>query len=291
MWQDCARSILSNMQAQVIDNVTRHMASELIPQIESSVDSRMAVAFVSRRGLGMLEPAIRNALSSGGTVEFLVGLDMRTTEPQALEVLLDWSHASSQVAAYCYSSVSTAIYHRKLYLFRKADSVSCVIGSSNLTEGGLKRNVEINVLLDGSEDEEVFSDMFAVYSRLKFDDRRVELNADLAAMYGDLCKQERKRDAEASSALRKDIEVFEEAVRTMRRPQRTRHDLFGWLDAVYDSLPVGEFTNEAAYRAEGELQRKFPHNLNVRAKIRQQLQVLRDLGFVQHLSPGRWRKL
>jgi len=279
------------MNAQVIDNVTRHMASELIPQLESSQDTRIAVAFVSRRGLGMLEAGIQKALGSGGRIEFLVGLDMRVTEPQALDTLLEWSRASTQVAAYAYSSVSTAIYHPKLYLFRKADSVSSVVGSSNLTEGGLKRNVEVNILLDGSEDEEVFSDMFAVYSRLKFDDRRVELNAELAELYGQLCKQERKRDAGVNSELRQEVERFDEAVSRMRRPHRTRRDLFGWLDAVYDSLPEGEFRNSEAYLHEAQLQQKFPQNLNVKAKIRQQLQVLRDLGFVQHLAPGRWRKL
>src|SRR5947209_18343837 len=120
MLHDRARSILCDMRAQVIDNVTRQMASELIRQIESCQDSRMAVAFASRRGLTMLEPAIQKALDSGGGVEFLIGLDMRATEPQALDVLLEWSRASSRVATYCYGALApAAIYHPKLYLFRK----------------------------------------------------------------------------------------------------------------------------------------------------------------------------
>ncbi len=35
---------------------------------------------------------------------------------------------------------------------------------------------------------------------------------------------------------------------------------------------------------------QHPNNRNVRAKVRQQLQILRDMGLVEHLGPSRWRK-
>ena len=38
-----------------------------------------------------------------------------------------------------------------------------------------------------------------------------------------------------------------------------------------------------------ELEQLHPDNRHVRDKIRQQLQVLRDLGLLQHPGPGLWR--
>jgi type II restriction enzyme len=50
------------------------------------------------------------------------------------------------------------------------------------------------------------------------------------------------------------------------------------------------FTNEDIYAFERELQALHPGNQNIRPKIRQQLQVLRDLGLLIHLRNGIWRK-
>ena len=50
-----------------------------------------------------------------------------------------------------------------------------------------------------------------------------------------------------------------------------------------------EFTNEDVYTHARELEQLHPDNRHVRDKIRQQLQVLRDLGLLLHIGPGLWR--
>jgi type II restriction enzyme len=65
----------------------------------------------------------------------------------------------------------------------------------------------------------------------------------------------------------------------------------GWALDVYSSileLRKTEFTLDEVYRFEEELQAKHPSNRNIRPKIRQQLQVLRDLGLVGFRQPGRY---
>jgi type II restriction enzyme len=65
----------------------------------------------------------------------------------------------------------------------------------------------------------------------------------------------------------------------------------GWVLAVLNgiqSLGQREFTTQDAYQMESKMVDIFPDNKNVRPKIRQQLQVLRDLGMVNHLERGRW---
>ncbi len=57
----------------------------------------------------------------------------------------------------------------------------------------------------------------------------------------------------------------------------------GWLlDILHcvNSLPGLEFTIQEMYEFEDVLSQKHPDNNNVRAKIRQQLQILRDRGFI-----------
>ena len=51
------------------------------------------------------------------------------------------------------------------------------------------------------------------------------------------------------------------------------------------------FTINEIYNFEKELQEKHPNNNNIRPKIRQQLQFLRDRGFIEFLGNGKYRKI
>jgi type II restriction enzyme len=68
----------------------------------------------------------------------------------------------------------------------------------------------------------------------------------------------------------------------------------GWtLDTLKVVRAIGrqEFTLADVYGHVGELQALHPSNRHVRDKIRQQLQILRDLGFLQFLGHGIYRTL
>ena len=66
----------------------------------------------------------------------------------------------------------------------------------------------------------------------------------------------------------------------------------GWtLDVLnlVHRLAKSEFTNDDIYAFASELEKLHPDNRHIRDKIRQQLQVLRDLGFLNHVGQGEWR--
>ena len=66
----------------------------------------------------------------------------------------------------------------------------------------------------------------------------------------------------------------------------------GWALAVLNGLQRAgwtTFTTNDAYKLETEVSRQFPGNRNIRPKIRQQLQVLRDMGILDHVQKGLWR--
>ena len=66
----------------------------------------------------------------------------------------------------------------------------------------------------------------------------------------------------------------------------------GWLLEVMrtvEDIGLSSFTLDDVYAGEDRLQRAYPNNRNVRPKIRQQLQVLRDNGFLEFLGRGKYR--
>jgi type II restriction enzyme len=66
----------------------------------------------------------------------------------------------------------------------------------------------------------------------------------------------------------------------------------GWtldvLNAVR-ALGKAEFTTAEAYAFAPELEKIHPDNRHVKDKIRQQLQVLRNMGLLHHVERGMWR--
>jgi type II restriction enzyme len=68
----------------------------------------------------------------------------------------------------------------------------------------------------------------------------------------------------------------------------------GWTTMtlrIIRSLKTDEFSLEALYAKEESFREAYPDNNNVRAKVRQQLQVLRDLGYVRFIGRGKYRLL
>ncbi len=66
----------------------------------------------------------------------------------------------------------------------------------------------------------------------------------------------------------------------------------GWtLDVIkcIEQLKSSELSLNQLYKFEFELARKHPQNKFVKDKIRQQLQLLRDKGFLDLLRPGHYK--
>jgi type II restriction enzyme len=89
--------------------------------------------------------------------------------------------------------------------------------------------------------------------------------------------------------------VEEETVRKefsrIRKLAEVPPTLRGWaLDVLSTIRKLGRtrFSLQELYQLEPHLQRLHPRNQNVRPKIRQQLQVLRNLGLIEFTSPGNY---
>lgn len=80
--------------------------------------------------------------------------------------------------------------------------------------------------------------------------------------------------------------------RTLFLREQKKVEARGWtLDVMrcVEKLDLPEFDLTDVYRFEGELSCLHPYNRHVRAKIRQQLQVLRDAEYLEFSGHGRYR--
>lgn len=155
----------------LVDNSINKLSTIINQEFLTAYEARLATAFLKQSGLQLIESSKDSCLSNGNKVEFIVGLDFRTTEVEPLRNLLKKAENNDNFNLFCYSDPSDNVetFHPKLYLFRNKNRLRAIVGSSNLTRGGLQDNVELNVVLDFpdtySEEAQPFCDF---YSRIKF---------------------------------------------------------------------------------------------------------------------------
>jgi HKD family nuclease len=284
------------LKINIIDNHSKSLSSILSQRIIQSNDIRIAVAFLSMRGINLLYDSIDSALNQGASFEFLAGLDMRTTEPEALQFLYNLSKNNANLTLYCYASIEpSSIYHPKIYLLKNINGmkVIAIVGSSNLTEGGLRRNIEANLVIEADVDHEIIVDSYLTYNRLKFHPKRVIPDDDFLSLYSELCSSEKKqrREFNNNKSMQFLLKAFEKKTKELNHPKPALKDLMGWAKLVFEYLPDKEFSTDQIYSHEQEFSNIYPGNKNIRAKIRQQLQVLRDIGLIKHLGKSHWVKV
>lgn len=105
-------------------------------------------AFASEGGVRGLTMQIQNA-KKHLSVNVIVGVDQQGTSREALEELLRW-----EANCFVFHQNEKAIFHPKIYLFEGIDDSTVIVGSSNLTVGGLFSNVESSIMLETQNKEE-----------------------------------------------------------------------------------------------------------------------------------------
>ena len=86
------------------------------------------------------------------------------------------------------------------------------------------------------------------------------------------------------------IDQYQRTLSLQTSKMETRGWLFDVLRCV-ERIPNNDFRLDEVYAFADELKRKHPDNNFVKDKIRQQLQYLRDKGFVEFTSRGHYKKI
>ena len=116
----------------------------LIKSCADSIKGYGAYAFASSSGAEiLLKDKEFEALLERGSYSMVVGLD-EITNPACLETLsqIKEQRPNLEVRAFCYSN-GGSLFHPKVSFFKGRDgSGSLIVGSGNLTLGGLRKNRE-----------------------------------------------------------------------------------------------------------------------------------------------------
>lgn len=120
------------------------VGKELIEQFNSERYDTFTclVAFASYGGISALTPYIMRAKERGVKIKVVLGVDQKGTSKEALEAVLAWG-----VDANIYHTQSVNIFHPKIYLFENIDIFTLIVGSNNLTEMGLVKNIECSLMI------------------------------------------------------------------------------------------------------------------------------------------------
>jgi HKD family nuclease len=120
----------------------------------------LGMALVTRSGLSLISQPIERCLRSGGHGSILFGVDL-PTEPAAIETLLAIQARHKENFQLRRFQPGRTFFHAKISIFvRKTDVRTAIVGSSNLTEGGLSTNYETNVFIDDRRIVQEFVDYF-----------------------------------------------------------------------------------------------------------------------------------
>lgn len=142
---------------------------ELLKQFKSELARAskfyFGMALVTKSGLDLLHTSIERFLERGGHGSVLFGVDL-PTEPEAIESLCTIQTQHKQNFELRRFQPGRTFFHPKLSIFdRHAGAKTAIIGSSNLTGGGLNGNYESNVFVEERKTVQQLLDYFEEHFR------------------------------------------------------------------------------------------------------------------------------
>lgn len=185
--------------------------------------------------------------------------------------------------------------HSKIYIF---DSVAAIVSSANLTPAGLRGNLELGILL---QEETIVRELKNYVESLISDIKKsfditeeiiVESENILNSIPKIAIRHERKLQ-DIEKVLFKIEDSVEDKI-FQSGASVIFNGLSGWKKDVFNCLlniRKDIFSLDEVYKFERQLFQLHPENRNIKPKIRQQLQILRDLGLLEFAAKGTYRKL
>lgn len=128
----------------ILQGLTADTHAEAIRRIFETPDIRqviLSVAFINEEGVLLLENEIR---SVSDKTKVFAGIRNDITSQQGLARLLNFGATVYAVD----TGARTTVFHPKVYLAKGLNEARLVIGSANLTLGGLNNNIEAGMAMD-----------------------------------------------------------------------------------------------------------------------------------------------
>lgn len=285
--------ILNNLNAEQ-DHV-----HELCDCLDSAKKACIAVAFLKESGLRLIMDSLKDFLSNDGELQIIAGQNFGLTEPEALTSLLDLLKNYPASKLYLYKAESAdSIFHPKMYLFETENGCKIILGSANMTKGGICSNNEVSIFIECERDSDIRQQAVSTFDayisnsipatrqaieqyKIYYDKQRVynkKINSipqryafDCTTLEDFLTKELRKK---LKSNLLKRKKTYDYAVEILNeiadKPNLTEEDFIPLLDKVLTTwysrgLQRGKTSIQGSYTEFGKLVRFIRANKSKRA--------------------------
>ncbi len=129
-------------------NVEKKVLSTLKSRLRDCRSYQISVAFITTSGVACIIEQLKELEAAGIQGRILTSTYLNFTQPEALRRLLQFSNLELRIE-------TKKAFHSKGYLFELEEGgIDLVMGSSNLTQSALTTNIELNVKLQGLEDQD-----------------------------------------------------------------------------------------------------------------------------------------
>lgn len=243
---------------QILANTNYAIAEVIKSELLESSKVNIAVAFLRKSGIDQIFKALDYALTKNNAkVEIIVGLDFKTTDYSALLTLEEIGSKYSGFNYYCFGdkrdNFNDLIFHPKIYLFSNElhsnRKYTSIIGSSNLTGGGLSSNFEVNAVF--REIKPVYySQAEAIYNEIKFTDSVFIPTKDYLTKYASVKKYIDKSGEELDFSIKQSIEELKKEEERLPGPGPTLKKIIIEIirnkqNAGVESVPLSFIYDEA----------------------------------------------
>lgn len=179
------------MSIQILSNLNYPVGNIINQELQNAQTVRIAIAFLKYSGIKVIEKSLNQCLDNNGSVEIIAGLDFKTTDPQSMHYLIQLQKTKPNLKFYCYGdkdvNKNSIVFHPKIYLFEGRRETTGIVGSTNLTGGGLMTNFEANVIFKENKPL-YFSQIEAIYNSVKFTDSVFSPDEEYLSGYSEVYK-------------------------------------------------------------------------------------------------------
>lgn len=207
------------MSIQLLSNLNYPIGNIINQELQSANNVQIAVAFLKYSGVKVIEDALLQCLDNGGNVELIAGLDFKTTDPQSIHYFVNLKKEYPKSKFYCFGdkgeNKTNIVFHPKIYLFEKERETTGIVGSTNLTRGGLLSNFEVNTIFKETKPL-YFSQLQAIYNSVKFTDSVFSPDEEYLAGYSDIYRAFLESEVRASRD-----KGLQKVIKEMQRKEET----------------------------------------------------------------------
>jgi HKD family nuclease len=244
---------------QILSNTNYPLSDVLKSELIESTRVQIAVAFLRRTGIDEIYKSLDYALhENNAQIEIIAGLDFKTTDAGALLALKDIEAKQKNFKFYCFGDKrdnhNDLVFHPKMYLFETALSrntkYTSIIGSSNLTGGGLTSNFEVNSIFR-EDTPKYYSQLEAIYNEIKYTDSVFNPSKDYILRYGNIKKKIEKAEDITDKSIQTELQFLKNeeaklpgAVPSLKKiiiefikEQNKEGIQEVFLDSIYDEIP------------------------------------------------------